>query len=414
MNVTTVIVGAGQAGLAMSHRLTERGIDHVVLERGRIAERWQSERWDSLRLLTPNWMTRLPGYSYQGIDPDGFMTMPEVARFFGAYARSFDAPVRDETTVFRASRTETGYMLETNQGLITSRYLVVATGAAAQPAIPEIAGAVPGHVFQTSPKHYKNPDQLPDGRVLVVGSSASGVQLAEEIHASGRPVTMAVGAHTRMPRTYRGFDIQLWLDLMGTLDRTYDSVPDIAAARRAPSLQLVGGRNGRDIDLATLRALGVELAGRMTGVDGDRVTFADDLRHTILAASAANHRMLDRMDRWAAETGLEPEIDPPARPVPVYPGRPVRRDRFGAGGIATVLWATGYRPDHSWIDMDVFDERGEVVHDGGIVTGAPGMYMLGLPFLRTRKSTYIDGVGQDAEALCEHLVASLRHTRTGV
>ena len=412
IDTTVTIIGAGQAGLAMSRCLTDHSVDHVVLERGRVAESWRSQRWDSLRLLTPNWMSRLPSHRYTGPDPEGFMTMPEVTRYLSAYADSFAAPVQDETRVFRARRTDAGFVLDTNQGVVTSRFLVVATGAAAQPSIPDIATAMPADVFQIAPVHYKNPDQLPAGRVLVVGASASGVQLAEEIHASGRPVTVAVGAHTRMPRTYRGFDIQLWLDLMGVLGRSYDSVSDIEAARRAPSLQLVGGRGGRDIDLATLRSQGVELAGRLTAVDGHRVRFSDDLRATILAAADANHRLLERMDRWACETGLEPEIDPVSRPVPVYPGRPVRQARLGPSGFATVLWATGYRPDHSWVDMDVFDRSGHIAHDGGIVTRAPGMYLLGLPFLRTRKSTFIDGVGPDATALCQHLVAHLARTPT--
>ncbi|MGI9600928.1 MAG: NAD(P)-binding domain-containing protein [Acidimicrobiales bacterium] len=410
IDTTVTIIGAGQAGLAMSRCLTDQAVDHVVLERGRVAERWRSERWDSLKLLTPNWMSRLPGWQYQGPDPEGFMSMPEITRYLTDYANSFSAPVQDETTVFRARQTETGFELETNQGLVTSRFLVVATGAAAAPAIPAIASALPADVFQIAPKFYKNPDQLPDGRVLVVGASASGVQLAEEIHASGRPVTLAVSGHTRMPRTYRGYDIQLWLDLMGVLDRSYDTFGDLEAARRAPSLQLVGGRNGADIDLASLRAQGVELAGRLTGVDGNRISFADDLRGTILAADDANRRLLDRMDRWAVETGLHAEIDPISRPTPVYAGKPVRQTRVGSSGIGTVLWATGYRPDHSWVDMDVLDARGDIEHDGGIVTRAPGMYLLGLPMLRTRKSTFIDGVGADAQALCDDLVGRLHRT----
>ena len=305
-----------------------------------------------------------------------------------------------------------GYALDTNRGPVTSRFLVVATGAAAVPSIPEIAGTLPSHVHQTSPKHYKNPAGLPDGRVLVVGASASGVQLADEIHASGRPVTLAVGSHTRVPRTYRGLDIQLWFDQTGMLDRPYDTVPDIEAARRAPSLQLVGGKDGRDLDLAALRARGVELAGRLKGVDGSALTFADDLAHTCAEADSVNRRMLDRMDEWALDTGLDPVIDAATRPVPVDTSGAVDRVDVGVNGISTVLWATGYRPDFSWIDIDVVDDSGAIAHDGGVVTGAPGMYLLGLPFMRTRRSTFIDGVGADARALCEHLVARL--ARAGV
>jgi putative flavoprotein involved in K+ transport len=407
IQTTVTIVGAGQAGLAMSKHLTDRAVDHVVLERGRIAERWQSERWDSLKLLTPNWMSRLPSWQYRGSDPEGFMTMPEITRYLTDYAASFSAPVIDETTVFGARRTDAGFALDTSRGPMASRFLVVATGAAAIPAIPEMAGSVPGDVHQTSPKHYKNPDGLPEGRVLVVGASASGVQLADEIHASGRPVTLAVGTHTRVPRNYRGFDTQLWLDQMGTLDRTYDSVADIDAARRAPSLQLVGGRDGEDLDLVALQQRGVELAGRVAEIGGSTVSFADDLTDTCAAADSANGKLLDRMDRWALETGLDPELDDPTRPAPVNTSRAVHRADLGLGEISTIVWATGYRPDYSWIHMDAVDASGQIAHDGGIVTAVPGMYLLGLPFMRTRRSTFIDGVGRDAEALCAHLVSDL-------
>ena len=411
IDTTVTIIGAGQAGLAMSKCLTDHGVDHLVLERGRTAERWRSERWDSLKLLTPNWMSRLPGQQYRGPDPEGFMAMPEIIRYLTDYAASFAAPVQDETTVFRATRTDSGYALETNQGLVTSRALIVATGAAATPAIPEIAGAIGGHVHQTTPKHYKNPDQLPEGRVLVVGASASGVQLAREINASGRPVTLAVGAHTRIPRTYRGFDIQLWMELMGTLDRSYTSMPDIEAARRAPSLQLVGGDDGEMLDLNVLRSEGVELAGRLDAVGSSTMAFSNDLDDTVRRADDALHQMLRRMDRWAAVNGLDREIDPVTRPAPIDTSGAVRSLDMGPGGISTVLWATGYRPDFSYLDMDVVDRSGAIAHDGGVVTGAPGMYLMGLPFMRTRKSTYIDGVGPDAEALSEHLVARLAPTR---
>ncbi len=416
MNIhnTVTIVGAGQAGLAMSKHLTDHGVDHVVLERGRVAERWRSERWDSLRLLTPNWMSRLPSWHYQGSDPHGFMTMPEITTYLADFAGSFSAPVLDETTVFRARRTDSGFTLDTNRGPVSSRFLVVATGAAAVPAIPDIAGTLPGHVHQTSPKHYKNPGGLPEGRVLIVGASASGVQLADEIHASGRPVTLAVGSHTRVPRTYRGFDIQLWLDLMGVLDRQYDTVTDIDAARRSPSLQLVGGQDGRDLDLVALQARGIELAGRLKSVDGRTVSFADDLAQTCTKADSVNRRMLGRIDDWAVEAGLNLEIDEPTRPLPVDTSNAVERVDAGANGISTVLWATGYRPDFSWIDMDVVDASGMIAHDGGVVTAVPGMYLLGLPFMRTRRSTFIDGVGADARVLSDHLIARLARSGAAV
>jgi putative flavoprotein involved in K+ transport len=402
---TAVIVGAGQAGLAMSRSLTDLSIDHIVLERGRIAERWQSERWDSLRLLTPNWMTRLPGFKYQGPDPDGYMDMAQITRFFQDYARSFDAPVQDETTVHSAKATETGYTLETNHGTISTRFLVAATGATATPNVPAMASSLPGHVHQTSPQQYKRPDDLPDGRVVVVGASASGVQLAREIHHSGRPVTLAVGNHVRLPRRYRGLNIHGWFDMMGTLDRRWDEIDDIEAARRAPSLQLVGSPTGETIDLAVLQDEGVQLAGKMSSVGHDTIGFDGSLGTLVADADQRQQTLLSRIDRWATGNGLDSEIDPVA-----HPERVVVRDEpseIALGPVSTVLWATGYRPDYSWIDLPVVAPDGRIDHDGGVVRNATGLYLMGLPMMRTRKSTYIDGVAADARDLGAHMATRL-------
>lgn len=404
---TAIIVGAGQAGLAMSRCLTDLSVDHVVLERGRIAERWRSERWDSLRLLTPNWMTRLPGHSYDGPDPDGYMKMDEVARFFDDYARSFDAPVVDETTVHTARPNERGFHLETNRGPMTSSFLVAATGACAIPAVPAMASALPASVHQTTPQQYKRPDELPEGRVLVVGASASGIQLAREIHRSGRPVTLAVGTHTRLPRRYRGLDIHDWFDMMGTLDRRYDEVADLEAARTAPSLQLVGSPNGETIDLGVLQRVGVQLAGRLSSISERTVQFDGALGSVVADADHGMNTLLGRIDRWAAVNGLESEIDADDRPGPVEIA--AEPDRLSTGSFSTVLWATGYRPDYRWIDHPVVDRSGRIEHDGGVVTGAPGLYLMGLPMMRTRKSTYIDGVAADAADLSSHIA-----TRVGI
>ncbi len=409
-STTAVVVGAGQAGLAMSRCLTELSIDHLVLERGRIAERWQSERWDSLRLLTPNWMTRLPGHAYEGDDPNGFMSMPEVARFFAEYARIIDAPVLDETTVVSARPTDDGYLLDTTRGTISCRFLVAATGACATPAIPDVATAAPSRLFQITPKHYRRPDQMPEGGVLVVGASASGVQLARELHESGRPVTLAVGAHTRIPRRYRGLDIHEWLDMMGTLSRGYDTIRDLDAARREPSLQLVGSDDGRTLDLAELQRIGVRLTGRVERFGLGHVRVDSGLSAAVAAADASQTRLLDRIDRWAADNGLDREIDPIDRPATVHIGS--EASAVDLDGINSVFWATGYRPDYSWLDLPVVRADGTIPHDGGIVHESPGLYLLGLPLMRTRKSTFIDGVGVDAEALARHLAVRLGVGRT--
>lgn len=407
ITTTVAIVGGGQAGLAMSSCLSQRGISHVVLERGRVAERWRSERWDSLRLLTPNWMSRLPGFSYDGSDPQGFMAMPEVVHFFERYAEAVSAPVIDETTVFRAAPTDEGYELDTSSGTVRCRFLVAATGACATPWIPAVAAQLPDRVVQTSPKYYKRPEQLPDGDVLVVGASASGVQLARELQMSGRQVTIAVSAHTRIPRRYRGLDIHEWLDMMGTLERTHDSFDDLAAARREPSLQLVGDDSGRSLGLDDLQQLGVRLAGRFTSVGDGAARFDHDVRQVVHDADDAQSNLLDKIDRWVADHGLEREVDATDRPDPVSVRNPV--DALDLAGVESVVWATGYRPDFSWLSSPHVDCHGAIRHVGGVA--GDGLYVLGMPLTRTRKSTFIDGVGADAEAHASHIAQRLAGSR---
>lgn len=402
----TIIIGGGPAGLAMSKRLSDRSIDHVVLERGRTIERWYSERWDSLRLLTPNWMSRLPGWSYQGGDPEGFMTMPEVISYLEGFARYAAAPVHTETTVqaVTVDPSGTGFRVQTDQGLLRSRSVVVATGATGRPRIPACAGDVDGSIVQITPSSYRNPDLLPHGGVLVVGASASGVQLADEIHGSGRPVTMAVGEHNRAPRVYRGMDFHWWMDATGSLDRRIDEVDDGDAARRAPSMQLVGSPDHRSLDLAVLQRAGVRLAGRLVGIDEVTGTahFADDLERRCAVADARLDRLLGRFDHWAAERGLCGELAAPVRPEPVRPGPGLERVGLQAEGIRSIVWATGYRPHNPWLQVPVADADGAIRHRGGI-TAVPGLYVLGLPFLRRRKSTFLDGFGPDAGEVADHL-----------
>ena len=407
---SVVVIGAGPAGLAMSRCLTDRAIDHVVLERGRVAERWRSERWDSLRLLTPNWQTRLPGWTYQGDDPDGYMTASEVADHFTAYSASFAAPVEDETSVLSVRRDDDGYDVETDRGTWHARAVVVATGAAGTPFVPAMAEGLPGGVVQITPTGYRNPAQLPEGGVLVVGASASGIQLASEIRASGRDVILAVGSHRRLPRRYRGLDIQHWLDMIGLLDMRYDEVSNIDAARRAPSLQLVGTPDGRSLDLGVLQEQGVRLAGRLMDASGGSLTFAGDLARSVVAAEHAEMRLLDSIDEHVVEHGLETEVDEAHRPARVQPEDSPHRVGLADDDIRTVVWATGFRPHYPWLEVPVLDARGELVHDGGVVRDAPGMYVLGLRFMRRRKSSFIDGFGPDAMELCGHLASHLDRT----
>jgi len=403
-----VVIGGGQAGLAMSHCLAGSGVDHVVLERGRVAERWRSERWDSLRLLTPNWQTRLPGFRYQGPDPDGYMKMGEVVGFLERYALSFAAPVEEGATVLSVEAAGGGYRVETNRGAWRTASVVIATGHCDTPLVPAVAASLSGDVVQLVPSRYRHPDQLPPGGVLVVGASSSGVQLADEIHASGRPVTLAVGRHTRLPRVYRGRDILWWLDAMGVFDESIADVFDPAVSRGQPSLQLVGRPDRATLDLPALRERGIRLTGRVAGAEGGRVFLADDLVATTVAADVRLARLVQRIDIFAARTGLDAEVGPaePFRPF-LWPDPGPAEVDLRAEGIRSVVWATGYRRLYPWLKVPVLDARGEIRHEGG-VTPFPGLYVIGLYFLRRRKSSFIDGVGGDAMELAAHLAGHLR------
>ncbi len=401
----TIIIGGGQAGIAMSRCLADRSIDHVVLERGRVAQRWRTERWDSLRLLTPNWQSRLPGWRYQGPDPDGYMAMPEIISYLDGYARSFGAPVQPNTTVRMVQRTGDGFRVTTDRGRWTAPSVVVATGACHRPYVPAMAARLGPDLLQLVPSQYRNPEQLPTGGVLVVGASASGVQIADELHSSGRPVTLAVGRHTRMPRRYRGRDILWHLDQMGLLDESSEDVFDLAASRRQPSLQLVGRSDFRSLDLAALQASGVRLVGRATEAHDARIFLADDLRSSLAAADARLGKLLRRIDGFLATRECRSRGAPATPEAVSAENAPTELDLRRAG-IRTIVWATGYQCSYPWLRVPVLDPSGGLIHDRGI-TPEPGLYAVGLPFLRRRKSTYIDGVGDDARELSAELASFL-------
>jgi putative flavoprotein involved in K+ transport len=338
MRVHTAIIGGGQAGLAMSASLTDQGIDHVVLERGRIANAWHTERWDSLRLLSPNRMTRLPGHQYDGPDPDGYMRASEFATFLDDYAARIDAPVEEQTAVHAVRCTGDHFTVTTATGRWTADAVVVATGANARPAVPRFASRLTHDVAQVTPVAYKRPEQLPDGNVLVVGASSSGAQLASELRATGREVVLAVGRHSRLPRRYRDADSFVWLDRAGVLDDRASAVHDLEHARHQPSIQLVGSNPPRDLDLNTLQDEGVRLAGHLVAVDGTRLTFADDLAASVEDSEARLHALLGRIDAVAGPAGVPPD----RHPLPIrVPSTPERLD-VRAEGITSVIWATGF------------------------------------------------------------------------
>lgn len=413
MHATVVVIGAGHAGLAMSRRLTERSIDHVVLERGRVANSWRTERWESLRLLTPNWQNRLPGAADPGDDPDGYLSMPEVVRFISGYAEAIRAPVLAGVTVMRLCASRGGYDVVTDRGTWTCACVVIATGGANIACVPEVARHVPASIVQHTPMTYRSPAGLDERGVLVVGASATGIQLADEIRRSGRPVTIAVGEHVRLPRLYRGRDVFWWMDAAGILDERYDEVDDLVRARHLPSPQLIGSPNRRTIDLNTLGAQGVRPVGRIVGMNGGTAHFSGSLANVCVLADLKMHRLLDTFDEWARTSRCDVDAGPERFDRTRLPASPALEIDLERSGIGTVIWATGFRPDYRWLDVPVLDRKGRIRHDGGVVTDSPGMYVLGTNVLRRRRSSFISGADADTEDLADHLHAHLDRIALG-
>jgi putative flavoprotein involved in K+ transport len=398
--IDVIVIGAGHAGLSMSYLLGMEGVDHIVLERGEIANSWRNERWDSLKLLTPNWQTRLPGRRYDGDDPDGFMPVSDLVGFLEDYAVSSRAPVATNTTVKSVRREVRRYRVTTDRGSLVARAVVLATGACNIPSVPKVAAELPDHITQLTPHDYRSPDQIKDGGVLIVGASATGLQFADELLRAGHDVTVAAGEHVRMPRHYRGRDIFYWLDRCGIHDERYDEVEDINRGRRLPSPQLVGSHDSPVLDLNRLAAQGARISGRLMGMRDGVAQFSGSLKNVCALADLKMQRLLKTIDETADADGA---------PAPErFEGTRVDDDPLLAldldkAGIRTVIWATGFRPDYSWLDVPVFDRKGHVRHDGGIVD-APGLYLLGLPLMRRRKSSFIFGIEDDATDINEHLI----------
>jgi putative flavoprotein involved in K+ transport len=411
IDLPAVVIGAGHAGLAMSRRLSEHSIEHVVLERGEVANSWRTERWDSLRLLTPNWQSNLPGMAYSGDDPDGYMTMSEVTELITSYAAAIAAPVQAGTTVSRVAAAKDGYLVETDHGSWTCRCVVLASGGSNIADVPDMAHDVPPSIAMVTPMSYRHPGDLDDRGVLVVGASATGVQLADEIRRSGRRVVISVGEHVRMPRIYRGRDVFWWLDAVGISAESIDEVDDLVRARNLPSPQLIGTTDRRSIDLNVLTRSGVEVVGRLGRIHGGTAQFSGSLANVCMLADLKMNRMLETFDEWSEGRDLG-DIDPPERfeatEVPSSPATEIGllEDDFGS-----IVWATGYRPDYSWLDVPVLDGKGRIQHIGGVVDRSPGLYVTGLSMLRRRASSFIHGSNLDSEDLGNHLAAYLERTR---
>jgi putative flavoprotein involved in K+ transport len=401
--VETLVIGGGQAGLALSHMLGRRGCKHLVVERARIAERWRTERWDGLRFQFPNWSVGLPDFPFPHDDPDGFTTSPRIVEFLTAYADFVGAPVRCGVAVTRLRRhaDKPGFVADTSGGLIEATNVVVATGPYQRPIIPGLLEEGPG-IFQVHASKYRAPETLPTGAVLVVGSGASGAQIAEELLRAGRAVYLSVGHHRRMPRRYRGRDLIWWLASLG-LDQT-------PVEKRGPdkSLPLItGAYGGHTIDFRQLAAQGITLLGRLVAAKDGTLEIAADLVDSLAAGDRAYLGFLDLVDGHVDRRGMAMPDDPDARvvhPDPACLTQPVRRLALRDAGIGSVIWATGYACDFSWIDIPVMSDAGEPVHAGG-VTDVPGLYFIGLQWLSKMNSSFLSGVGGDAARLADHIAA---------
>jgi putative flavoprotein involved in K+ transport len=392
-----VIVGAGQAGIALSHGLQKRGVSHVVLERGRIGERWRSSAWRSLRLLTPNWLNALPGSPYRGSDPDGFMSRDAFVETLVGYAHQSQAPVRSHVDVLSCERSGKGFRLRTTAGDWSAKVVVVATGHCDVPSIPFSPHPGEDQPVSIHASQYRSPEELVSGGVLVVGASSSGVQIADELQRSGRRVILSVGKHTRLPRIWRDKDIFYWLHQMGFMSQRLGDLTNPESARRQPSLQLAGRADRSNVDLATLQGIGVELTGRLNGISNQTIGFVDDLEDSIMASDAKQDRLLRQIDLFAGHRSMA--LGPASIKVPTTR---LKRLSFASGIIGTIIWATGYSRSFSWLKLPAFTADGELAHKDGVTTVA-GLYALGFRFLRKRDSNFIGGVGADAQAIADHV-----------
>jgi putative flavoprotein involved in K+ transport len=407
IRTSVAVIGAGQAGLAVSHLLGRADVDHVVLERGRTGERWLARPWRSLRLLTPNWLSRLPGWRYTGPDPEGYLPARGVAGYLSCYAAASAAPVVHGADVHDLRRDDDGYRIATGAGSWSARAAVIATGWCDRPLIPATAAGLALDLPQYTAATYRDPGHLPDGGVLVVGASATGVQVADELAADGRHVVLAVGSHNRLPRRYRGLDILWWLDTLGLLDRRTPDRLGSDAVPADPSVQLVGRADARDVDLPSLQARGVQLAGRFRDASDHRVRFADALPTSTETADRRLVQLLRRIDSYAHAVGLDDELLPPPETLPRarVAAAPLELD-LAATGIRSVVWATGYRRAYPWLRVPVLGADGEIRHVRG-TTPAPGLHVAGMRLQTRRNSTFLDGVRHDAAVVVGRILEDL-------
>lgn len=401
---SVIIIGSGQAGLSMSYCLKERGIDHVVFERDRIAESWRTKRWDSFCLVTPNWQCTLPGFHYSGNDPDGFMVKNDIVAYMEAYAKSFNPPVKEGVAVGSLRRNEAGiFEVNTSIGGFTANQVVVAVGGYHNPVIPRLSERFPAHIVQIHSADYKNPGLLPPGNVLVVGTGQSGCQIAEDLHLAGRGVHLCVGGAPRTARRYRGKDVVAWLHEMGYYDKPIHEHPQKERVRAKANHYVTGRDGGRDIDLRKFALEGMVLHGRLREIEGTTLRFADDLEENLDKADSVSESIKTSIDEFIAANGIDAPLEERYRPLWKPTGPPADLD-LTAANITSVIWSVGYRTDYRWIDLPIFDGKGYPGHERG-VTSMPGAYFLGLPWQHTWGSGRFSGVAQDARFLADCIEA---------
>lgn len=397
---SVLIIGGGQAGLSMSWCLKQRGIDHLVFEKHRIAEAWRSQRWDTFCLVTPNWQCQLPGFPYAGPEPNGFMVKNQIVEYIEAYARSFSPPIMEGTTVKRLARNAAGrFEISTSYRDFTADQVVVATGGYQISTIPRMAEKFAPEVKQIHSSDYKNPDQLPPGAVLVVGSGQSGCQIAEDLHLAGRKVHLCVGGAPRTARRYRGKDVVDWLADLGYYDMPVHEHPQKERVRAKANHYVTGRDGGRDIDLRKFANEGMQLHGRLRDIQGSKLTFAEDLAQNLDQADNVAESIKNTIDKFIAEHGIEAPTEPRYTPVWTPDNVPLEID-YAAAGITSVIWSAGFRTDYSWVEIPLFDGKGYPVHQRGVTT-IPGLYFLGLPWLYTWGSGRFSGIARDAQFLAE-------------
>lgn len=403
---SVVVIGGGQAGLSMSHFLKQSGIDHIVIEKERVANSWRTQRWDAFCLVTPNWQCKLPGFHYAGAEPNGFMPKNDIVSYVENYARHIDAPVIEGVRAEKLSKQSSGtFRIDTSKGAFTADNVVLAVGGYHHPNIPRMAERLSESIVQIHSSSYRNPAQLPDGEVLVVGSGQSGCQIAEDLHLAGRKVHLVVGSAPRCPRFYRGRDAVDWLDNLGQYDLPVEQHPAGEGVRKKANHYLTGRGGGRDIDLRRFANEGMKLYGRLTGIAQSKLSFGDDLAKNLDGADAVYNGICGLIDKHIADNDIEAPEGRHYQPVWVPPETVASLDPEVAG-ITSVVWATGFSSDWSWVDLPVFNGSGYPAHTRG-VTAIDGVYVLGLPWLHTWGSGRFVGVGRDAENLLARIKTRL-------